>query len=628
MCRWEKTISQCDTTFLTPLWRLQRAFKEGRGLPNRCDFSEEDTCDVATVKRSMLKAQYLADVLIGWFMRARQILTIKLNSQSNAILISPVKFVPDSALLQAAWDWAQEVVNEGSADASHVAFLGQCVREIPRPDDNVDDPSQWSLPGGGENTEGNATPLSAAALSQDGEQSALEEIEWSDSDGEDSVEVEDVEEEQRRAEDDMEEAADRACPQIPSFEATGAQDVTAIAGIDLTVLYFTDIKVIESVSVCYRDAWAKANTTVYKWIEDAEPGTMQHDCALFWELLLHRLLLRSSPRTRGRGRTSKDTLSNRFKAFQEGDYQFLINGLQRACDRAARARPKSVEHDEDRTLGRVQKLLAKGRFSKAYRLLDSKGQGSMQDPGVVDQLDAKHGKRDYELPGSLPENLPAPVELKASDLKRVYSELKPLAGTGPCGYRNEYLRFVSGAMCSPQAADAINKHASFVSLYVNAELPKWYYYVASATSMIALIKKAATTPGGTPDVRPIGMGGCKRRAWTSLLMQDNADVFRKTFWPVQVAVGVKAGVTKLIFAITEHLRAHPQHTLLKLDFTNAFNSVWRTSILNECYDNPEWRHLYRFFWANLSPRARILSINALSEEGVQQGDPSGPLDSV
>ena len=58
--------------------------------------------------------------------------------------------------------------------------------------------------------------------------------------------------------------------------------------------------------------------------------------------------------------------------------------------------------------------------------------------------------------------------------------------------------------------------------------------------------------------------------------------------------------------------------LLKLDFTNAFNTVWRVAILKERYDNPDWCHLYRFFWANLSPRARILAIHALSEEGVQR----------
>ena len=142
-------------------------------------------------------------------------------------------------------------------------------------------------------------------------------------------------------------------------------------------------------------------------------------------------------------------------------------------------------------------------------------------------------------------------------------------------------------MMDPQEKMAVARHAAFAQAYVNATLPKWYYYVASATSMMALIKNHPSTPGDTPDVRPIEMGGCNCRAWISMLIQDNASVFKRTFWPVQVAVGVKAGVVNLIFAVSEHMRAHPSHTLLKLDFTNAFNSVWRSAILSECYNNPK-----------------------------------------
>ena len=98
---------------------------------------------------------------------------------------------------------------------------------------------------------------------------------------------------------------------------------------------------------------------------------------------------------------------------------------------------------------------------------------------MVSQLDVKHGIRDYEFPGSLPENLPEPVELKSLDLNHVYSDLKPLTDTGPCGYRNEYLCDLSVSMCSNQDVDAINKYALFTTLYTNAELIKWYYYVVS-----------------------------------------------------------------------------------------------------------------------------------------------------
>ena len=57
-----------------------------------------------------------------------------------------------------------------------------------------------------------------------------------------------------------------------------------------------------------------------------------------------------------------------------------------------------------------------------------------------------------------------------------------------------------------------------------------------------------------------------------------------------------------------NMQGHPDHVLLKLDFTNAFNTVWRSAILKACQENEKWRHLYRFFWATLSPIALIMGI--------------------
>ena len=115
-------------------------------------------------------------------------------------------------------------------------------------------------------------------------------------------------------------------------------------------------------------------------------------------------------------------------------------------------------------------------------------------------MDAKHRSRDYALPGSLPDNLPPKVHIQSGKLAKLYRELKPLAGTGPCGYRNEYLTCLGSDMLDQEARQAVVGHAAFATQYVNAVLPKWYYAVANATTMIALIKKAASTPGGTPDV--------------------------------------------------------------------------------------------------------------------------------
>ena len=215
---------------------------------------------------------------------------------------------------------------------------------------------------------------------------------------------------------------------------------------------------------------------------------------------------------------------------------------------------------------------------------------------MVRQLDVKHGPRVHRLPGALPGDLPERVTFNIKSFQKRYSELKPLSGAG-----------LASSMTCPRAAQAVVRHKDFAEHFVNVDLPSWYYWIATATKMIALIKSPPTVEGGTPDVRPIGMGGCKRRAWTSCLMKDNRDIFKKPFWPVQVACAIESGVMKLIFGTTEHMRNNRTHVLLKFDFSNAFNTVWRSAVLKACYDNPSWRHLYRFLWCTLSPKSDIAS---------------------
>ena len=78
--------------------------------------------------------------------------------------------------------------------------------------------------------------------------------------------------------------------------------------------------------------------------------------------------------------------------------------------------------------------------------------------------------------------------------------LKPLAGTGPSGYRNEYLQCLTAVMTDPIAGKAVERHCHFAQSFVNAELPAWYYWLICATTMIALIKKEAAEQGGSTSM--------------------------------------------------------------------------------------------------------------------------------
>ena len=640
----KRARKDCLTRFITPFSRITDGFTKWGGLPDTARLKPEDSVDEMTWAMSMLKVQYMARMLLDWFIRVRAVLLAKIDGLSGDKVMSVTPFVTDGLLPRAAWDWAKAQVDgfnrsrrSGSDELTpHMQVLMRCVQAVPRPGEPGNDPSTWSFrtptaragEASADADPAEATSQSQGAPREDGSPGGPpppdppgppDPPDPPDGGGggaaPPAVSIVNYTEE----EDADARAAFRASPPIPSHPRSQAQDMSAVAGVDLMIMLFANIKLVQTVPACFREAWARANTTVYTWVLNSEPDSQERDNALYWELLLHRMLLRKSPRN---NKSGVDSMAARFKAFALGDYQYLVSSLATICRKVGiTRRVRNVGSDD---LHRIQKLLSKGRFSKAFRLIDSNGLASMADPGVVRQLERKNGPRVHQLPGSLPLDLPPKIEFDHDKFRLTYRQLKPLSGTGPDGYRNEYLYSLAAGMSCNLSLEAVRLHKEFAEGYVNADWPAWYYWVTCAIEEVGLIKSPADTPGGTPDVRPIGMGGCKRRAWTSRLCKDNAPVFKTTFWPVQVAIGVKAGIPKLIMAATEHMRAHPNQALLKLDFTNAFGTVWRAAVLRACYNKPEWRHLYRFLWATLSPKAYIKGLGTTSDEGAQQGDVAGP----
>ena len=60
-------------------------------------------------------------------------------------------------------------------------------------------------------------------------------------------------------------------------------------------------------------------------------------------------------------------------------------------------------------------------------------------------------------------------------------------------------------------------------------------------------------------------------------------------------------------------------------WVSALKPASRKNWLKAIYDNPKWRHLYRFFWCSLCPDSIIQGITATSAEGGQQGAPEIPF---
>ena len=140
--------------------------------------------------------------------------------------------------------------------------------------------------------------------------------------------------------------------------------------------------------------------------------------------------------------------------------------------------------------------------------------------------------------------------------------------------------------------------------------------------LIALLK-----PNG--GLRPIAVGEVLRRLVAKCMCGAVKVQARELLWPLQTGVAVPKGVECSVHVLRQWCERHrhsPDRVLLKLDFANAFNRVNRAAVLRAVHDR--FPQLLRWVqWCYRSPAdLRFGDLDPLlSREGVQQGDPLGPL---
>ena len=160
----------------------------------------------------------------------------------------------------------------------------------------------------------------------------------------------------------------------------------------------------------------------------------------------------------------------------------------------------------------------------------------------------------------------------------------------------------------------------FVNVLQNGELPLQVREIIFGGRLIALQQKDGW-------IRPIAVGYTLRQLAAKCV---NSFVIKKRsneLQPMQVGAGASGGVEAANYAVcrfAEHLPDDQE--IVKLNFSNAFNSVRRDTILISVLDKmPE---LYRFVHASLHCSTNLsygVDITVFAE-GSQQGDPLSSME--
>ena len=98
-------------------------------------------------------------------------------------------------------------------------------------------------------------------------------------------------------------------------------------------------------------------------------------------------------------------------------------------------------------------------------------------------------------------------------------------------------------------------------------------YICGA-SLVALPPRA----GG---LRPVAVGETWRRLVAKTMVAPISDALKELLVPLQVGVGVKGAAESIIHACRQWMsrnQTSPQKILIKLDISNAFNSVDRSTV--------------------------------------------------
>ena len=268
---------------------------------------------------------------------------------------------------------------------------------------------------------------------------------------------------------------------------------------------------------------------------------------------------------------------------------------------------------------RVSTKLEEGDFRGAVRLACSDDTLTDKSDSTYTALQQKHPPPhpDTSIP-PCPDNLPNPISVSEDDIAQAIRSFPSGSAGGPDGLRPQHLKdMIAGH--SGVGRTLLSVLASFITMVLAGKTPLLIRPLFFGATLVALRKKE----GG---IRPIAVGCTLRRLAAKVIGEKLWDDMCNLLAPAQLGYGTKRGAEAAVHASRVYLHnLEPDHLLLKLDFKNAFNSIRRDKMLeatlalapdlfpfaHSVYSSPS-----SLYWGD-----RIIQ----SAEGVQQGDPLGPL---
>ena len=279
---------------------------------------------------------------------------------------------------------------------------------------------------------------------------------------------------------------------------------------------------------------------------------------------------------------------------------------------------KKRNNDTDATLeAAVRSKIEDGNVKAALRILCSDDRVAPVNDSTVTALRDRHPPAPSDrLPVPDPHSY-TPAQVTEEEVAAAIRSFPAGSAGGPDGLRPQHLRdLIANQETGSALLTAIT---GLVNILLSGKCPPQVAAILFGGKLVALQKKC----GG---VRPIAVGYTWRRLAAKCANRIALAVLGDSLLPIQLGVGVSGGCEAAVHAARRLLAEMPDDwTLVKIDFSNAFNCLRRDTMLEAVADRiPQ---LYKFCHLAYSQSSVLWFGEHIltSEEGAQQGDPLGPL---
>ena len=270
---------------------------------------------------------------------------------------------------------------------------------------------------------------------------------------------------------------------------------------------------------------------------------------------------------------------------------------------------------------RVSSKLEQGDFKGAVRLACSDATIADNSPATFEELQQKHPPPPHPASSIIPlaETMGLPlITVSEKEIVRAITSFPNDSAGGPDGLRPQHLKDVTGPITNGGAQALISALSRFVTVVLQGKIPMSICPFFFGASLMALTKRE----GG---IRPIAVGCTLRRLAAKVAGFRVRDNMAALLAPCQLGYGVRGGAEAAVHAARLYMQDLQHRCVLKLDFRNAFNTLRRDKMLQAVQNfTPD---LLPFVHGSYSSPSSLFWSDKIiqSAEGVQQGDPLGPL---